>query len=497
MRILGPVTMRVVRTRMAGVNRSTVTLPVRRVWARAVRSAPTRIRALVAAAVVLTFALCAVLAVAVREARAGLDLVGHHSGPVVVSTSNLYFALADMDAQVANVLLVGSRTDLGVTRAGALDVYDKRRTEVDGYLQQTAAYAGRDPAAGRDLRAVLNALGRYHGLAAQSILAESQTAAEAGRPPPQALDLYRQATDVMHDDLLPAALRLTDDEVAQVEHEYADARSAAGTATGWVVVLGLALLAVLVALQVLLARDHHRMVNPAIAVATLAVLGLLVTGLSTVTGAEEQLRVAKEEAFDYAVALHQARAVGYDANADESRYLVDPARAARYEAAFHAKSQQIVRTDAAGVAQYDRALAAGLEAYDTDHRTVTFDGFLGRALRHAAFAGERAADERALARYRAYQAADRRIRALNTSGDLEGAIRFCTSVAPGGSNALFAEYDAALGELIAINERAFADAVAAGENTLSGWAWPPPVVAVVVAVLIFAGAAPRLAEYRA
>ena len=492
MRILGPVAMRTAPTGWP----TTVRLRARRVWDRAVRSAPTRVRAAVAAAVVLTFALCAVLAVAVRDARAGVDLVGHHSGPVVVSTSNLYFALADMDAQVANILLVGARTDLGVTRTGALATYERRRAEVNGYLQQTAAYAGRDPAAGRDLRSVLDALGRYHGLAAQSIMAESQTTALAGRPPPPALDLYRQATDVMHDHLLPAALRLTDDEVAQVEHEYADARSAAGTATGWVAVLGLALLAVLVVLQVMLARDHHRMVNPAIAVATLGVLGLLVTGLSTVTGAEEHLRVAKEEAFDYAVALHQARAVGYDANADERRYLVDPDRAARYEAAFHAKSQQIVRTDAAGVAEYDRALAVGLDAYNADHRTVTFDGFLGHALRHTAFAGDRAVDERVLTRYQAYQAADRRIRALNTSGDLEAAIRFCTSVAPGGSSALFAEYDAALGDLIAINERAFGDAVTASDHTLAGWAWPPPVVAVVVALLVLVGAAPRLAEYR-
>jgi hypothetical protein len=239
------------------------------------------------------------------------------------------------------------------------------------------------------------------------------------------------------------------------------------------------------------------MVNPAIAVATLATLVLLVTGLSAVGGAEEHLRVAKEDAFDYAVLLHQARAVSHDANADESRYLLDPGRAARYEAAFHAKSQQIVQTGAPGVAQYDAALAAVLGAYDADHRTVVFDGFLGRALRHASFAGERAADEKALGRYRTYQATDRRIRALNASGDLVAAIRLCTSFAPDGSNGQFAGYDAALGDLIAINERAFADAVKAGEKALAGWSWPPPLVALAVAVLVLVGAAPRLAEYRA
>src|SRR5687767_9763702 len=110
----------------------TVTTREWRVLARFFGSRPTRVRALAAATAVLAFALFLALAAAVRDARSGLDLIGHHSGPVVVSTSNLYFALSDMDAQVANIMLVGARTDLGVTRAGAQDRYDSRRTEVNG-----------------------------------------------------------------------------------------------------------------------------------------------------------------------------------------------------------------------------------------------------------------------------------------------------------------------------------------------------------------------------
>jgi hypothetical protein len=40
--------------------------------------------------------------------------------------------------------------------------------------------------------------------------------------------------------------------------------------------------------------------------------------------------VAENDAFDSVLALSQMRAVSYDANADESRYLVDPARAGQY-----------------------------------------------------------------------------------------------------------------------------------------------------------------------
>lgn len=49
------------------------------------------------------------------------------------------------------------------------------------------------------------------------------------------------------------------------------------------------------------------------------------------TSGAECLRVAKKDSFDSVLALNRARAVSYDANADESRYLADPQRADQYE----------------------------------------------------------------------------------------------------------------------------------------------------------------------
>jgi hypothetical protein len=458
----------------------------------------TRIRVLVAAAVVLAIAFGAALVITVRSARGGLDLIGHHSAPVVVSTSNLHFALSDMDAQVANALLVGDRTDLGVTRDIALSRYEARRLEVTGHLQQTAAYAGRDPAFGKDLRRVLDALGRYQALAGQAMLAQSQApAAGAGQPPAQALDLYRRATDLMHEELLPAAQQMIADETAQVEREYRHASSSATIWSASSAVLGLGLLGVLVALQIVLAVAHHRVLNPAIAVATLAVLGVFITGLTAATDADRDLYAAKTDAFDYTVMLHQARAFSHDGYADEARYLLDPARRPEYESAFLDKSQRLVRTDATHISRYDTALDRALSAYFTAERAVTFDGYLGRSLRHVAFPGELAAGESALRGYQAYQAADRRLRALVAGGDLAGAIRSYTGQTLGGTSATFNAYIGTLNRLISINETGFAATVSAGENALRGWIWRPPVLAVLVVVLVLAGAAPRLAEYRA
>jgi hypothetical protein len=433
----------------------------------------------------------------IRSARGGLDLIGHHSGPVVVSTSNLYLALSDMDAQVANVLLVGGRTDLGVSRDTALARYERRRTEVSGYLQQTAAYAGRDPAVGQYLRDLLNGLGTYQALAAQALLVQSQSPpTEPGRPPTRALELYRQATDVMHGNLLPSARQLIDRQVAQLEQEYSGARSSTVSGSVWVVIVGLALLVLLVGMQIALARAHHRVLNPAIAVATLATLGVFVTGMSAVTTAEDRLGVAKADAFDYTVTLHRARAVSQDAYADEVRYLLDPDRRAQYESAFFDKSQQLVQTAATSVDGYDLALGASLDTYFAGRDATFFGGVLGVSVRHVAFPGELATGENALRFFQSFQQEDRKLRAMVGRGDLDAAVRSYTGQLLSGSGTAFIPYQAALDELIAINQRGFTAAVTSGGQALAPWTWPPPLLAFAVVVLVLVGVAPRLAEYR-
>jgi hypothetical protein len=385
-----------------------------------------------------------------------------------------------------------------VTRDGALSRYENRRVEVTGHLQRMAAYAGRDPAAGRDLRRVLDALGRYQALAAQVILAQSQApSAAAGRPSAPALELYRQATDLMHEELLPAAQQMIADEAVQVEREYRHAHSSATIWTGSSAVLGLGLLAVLVALQIVLAVAHHRVLNLAIAVATLAVFGVFITGLTAASDADRDLYTAKTDAFDYTVTLHQARAISYDGYADQGRYLLDPARRQMYEAAFLEKSQRLLLTDANNVGRYDAALGRALDTYFTAERAVTFTGYLGGSMRHVAFPGELAAGENTLRAYQAFQAADRRMRALVGGDDLAGAILSYTGQTLGGTSATFDAYLGTLDQLIAINEKGFTGAVSAGEHALAGWLWRPPALAVLVIVLVLAGAAPRLAEYRA
>jgi hypothetical protein len=459
------------------------------------RSTPTWLRALAAAAAAATVALVALLVLDIGQQDRNLRVIGDQAAPEVAAAGDLYFALNDMDAQVANVLLVGSEQGLGFTRDQALTIYEQRRRQADSDLQQAAA-AATDPGTQQAIRDVLDQLGRYEALAAQAILLDGQQSHPAGHPPATALASYRQATDLLASALLPAAQALTDRNARALEDTYQSQRGATLTVRTWVVVTGAVLLAVLVVLQLYLYRRFRRILNPALILATLLALGLTVSGAGLLGGEAEHLRVAKKDAFDSILALTQARAVSYDANADESRYLVDPDRAARYQQAFLAKSQRLVTLPDAAISNYDAELDSALRAYRTDPGTVGWQGFYGTEFRNITFTGERQAAETTLARYQTYQLDDRHIRQLATSGQTRDAIAFCTSYAPGASNYAFDQYDKALAALIAINQNAFTAAIDDGRHDLRGWSFIPWLAGLAILALTVGGVVPRITEYR-
>jgi hypothetical protein len=453
---------------------------------------PQWLRAQAIAVVLLTLALATLLGVEVGRQRDGLRRIGETAGPTVVAATDLYFVLGDMDAQLANVLLVGDEHGLGFTRQQALDLYEQRRQQADRDLEQVATTGGDAQA----VRSLLDGLGRYEALAARTILLDEQAHHLAGQPPAAALDGYRQAVGLLKSEVLPAAQRLTDRSASDLEGVYRQRHGEAEGASWLVSALGLVLVGALVLLQRSLVRRFRRLMNPALLAATGLALALAVSGAVLLTQEAEDLRVAKKDAFDSVLVLNQARALSYDANADESRYLVDPRRATQYQQAFLAKSQQLVELPGAQLASYDAVFDDAVRAYQHDHTDVRWHGFFGVEFRNITFPGERAAAEETLLRYQIYQRDDRRIRQLVNAGRLRDAVALCTSFAPGDSNYAFNEYDKALSRLIDINQRAFEQATGAGSDRLAGWTLVPWLGAVAIGALTILGLRRRLAEYR-
>jgi hypothetical protein len=458
-------------------------------------STPAKTRTLAAAAVALACCLAAIIAVASGALGGQFQSIGNRDAPAVNSTTGLYFSLNDMDAQVANVLLVGGDTTLAADRAQDLEIYGSDRATADADLTQALATSGGNAAAQRELRSALDGVGQYEALAADALLTDQQARSPVGRAPAASLAYYQQATDLMRTSILPSVSSLTNVSAAKLDASYSDGTSTAWTTVGLVIAAGVALIAILVGLQLYLSARYRRLVNPALVAATLVGVALVITATTRLSAEAGHLKVAKQDAFDSILALTQARAVSYNGNADESRYLVDPARAAQYQQSFLAKSQQLADVGNVGIFSYDAALATDIRAYDGDNSDVRFGGYLGTEFRNITFPGERAAAVRTLLAYQVYERDDRKLRALAKT-NLPAAVAFDIGTAPGQSDGAFNTYGADLSSVIAINSAAFADAIQAGQGDTATWNVVFPAVgAVLLAGLVLAGVRPRLAEY--
>ncbi len=458
---------------------------------------PSLVRALTALCLAALLLLAAVAATVLGGARDSIDAIGHRAAPQAVRASDLYFALSDMDAQAANLLLVGAAPEDLAKRSPVHDLYEQRRTQADTDLQQAAEGDGGDPAGHRAVATVLAQLGRYEALVARSDLLESQAKAQPGQPPADALQAYQQATGLLREQLLPAADQVAGSNEATVNRDYAGQRSDLAAGWWWLLATGLLALLALAGLQYLLTTRFRRLVNPPLAVATLLTAAGLVYALALASAADHQLVVAKSNAYDSVIALSRARAVAYDSNADESRYLSDPSRAADYEQSFFDKTQSIVRIDGALLGTYDSRLDGVVATHRENPADVRFGGYLGDELRNVTFPGEQEAADRVLTTFQAYQKDDAAIRGLNSVGRLTEAIAFDTGTAPGQSNADFDLLSTAFGDVIGINQRAFDHAVSQADGDL-GPAAAAAAAALLLAALALtaAGVRPRLREYR-
>jgi hypothetical protein len=469
---------------------------------------PGTIRAAVAACALAAAVLAVVIAAAFSGVAGGLSAIGGTDAPEVTAATGLYFSLNDMDAQVANVMLAGTDPALASDRLQYLATYASDRQAAYADLQQAAVTAAGNAAAQRQLQSVLVNVGTYEALAADALLVDQQQATAgttatgttpggtASGTPGQAVGYYRQATDLMRTAILPHVASLATVSSGKLDGSYAAGRSDATAGAVIALVAGVLLVALLVAFQVFLSRRFRRIVSPALAAATVVALALAIVTAGRLDAEASHLTVAKQDAFGSIVALSQARAVSYAANADESRYLADPGRAAAYQQSFLAESQQLASAGNVPLARYEPALAADLAAYQANNADVRFGGYLGAEFRNITFPGERAAAVAALRAYLFYEQDDHQLRQF--AGTNPGAAaEFDTSMAPGQSDWAFSRYDKALVAVIAINQRAFTAAVQAGQGSAVGWnGLVPGGCALLIIALVLLGARPRLAEYR-
>ncbi|GAA0472441.1 hypothetical protein Aca07nite_74990 [Actinoplanes capillaceus] len=426
---------------------------------------PARLRLWTASAVCAAVALLLAVSLVMAQVRDQIGVIGREAAPQAATAADLYFALSDLDAQVTRILLAGDSDELAGSRIDALGAYRDRGHQVDQDLQRSLT-TGTGEAERAIVLDLMDGLAVYRHRVGQAITAQSTApAAGAGRLAPDALGYYTQATNLLHQRLLPAAQELREAGTERLDDAYARKSATEGTGVTLVLLFGATLLGLLLGLQIWLARRFRRTWSPPLAVATALGAILALASIVVLHAQSGQLADGRDRGLGPYLALSELRALGYDAAADTGRYVVS-ANLAYYRDDFEGKSACLTGTPACRSPEMSR-------------------GGLIRV------AGTETAD-----RWIAYQAGHERILALAGDGRTAEAVRLLTGIRRGDAAFDFAYFDASLAGVTEARKREFDRALRAAERTTTGWVVLPVVTLTLIALLIPYGVRRRLAEYR-
>ena len=300
--------------------------------------------------------------------------------------------------------------------------------------------------------------------------------------------VYRMTHSQMHDVMLPAADAFGKAGRDALEVAYRRQQAISRTTRTLCWLFGLLLLVCLAATQVFLSRRMRRTLNPALLGATALSLCFLFYTQRLFSQDIETLRVV-QTSFASVSDLWQTRALAFDADAEESRWLMDTPQAPQYEQTYLAQSGLIL-SDASGQPYKSGTGPLGQGTLANDSK-----GSLANVLRTAKSAEEGAIAREMLRTYGVFVATDERLRALEARGDHGGAVAFCVGRQPGQHNWAFAQFDSALGRLLDREQRAFDSAIAEGLNRFVGYNVPAILSLLAAALLGALGLRARLQEY--
>ncbi len=429
-------------------------------------------------AIVITLASAMLWAVAqsgIASMGHSIQTIGKDTVPSIVAAEKIRASLADMDANAANCFF-----SQGTREARAAYETD-RHSAADSLVS-----AANNITYGKEERVPI--LTMVDGL--QGYVGLVETARSKGFP--LGMDALRQSSEQMHTQLLPAAEALDKANFSHLDEIYKTSKEAIPAAKLRLWVVGLLVLFALIGLQFYIAVRMKRLITIPVTAAAVVLIGWLLMMGNAIGAVESDLKTAKEDAFDSVHALWKTRAVAYDANADESLYLLErgsvrtPESGATLEQAFKQNVSQII-----GPTEPEKIL----QQVGTGKPNLT--GFLGEEMRNITFDGEKEAAVEVVKTYAAYLSVDEKIRQLETTGNHQQAVELCTGSKVGESNWCFNQFDKALGKVLDINQKAFDSSIEKSFGDIAGLTIAAPIVSAIIIALVWIGILPRLREYRA
>jgi len=472
------------------------------------QTTPARLKTALGASWALAGALCVVVLLGWAQHERAAKTLGVDAAPSVVAAHKIRIHIETLDADLANELLGRP----GETAEYVAD-FDKNRVEIGKQIVAASKNITYGDAELIPIQKIEDSLGRY--------LMAAQAARDAHARGDQAIVLgeYRRSYALLEEELVPAAKELNAANDGVLQATYETQKSASLRMLLLTLVVGGALALLLVATQVYVTRSFRRRLNPALALATVVSAVFIGYTLSRFISHSHNMKGVKQDSYDSVAALLDAQADAYEANAAESRWLLDPQSRAEHERIYREYTTKLVSFSggqtfektyaiarrrnslmADRMKQGDDPVTAGLYAR-TEHPLSGMDGVIKKALDNITFPDadplkdEPTQSAETLRTFGVFCGLDARIRELELAGRHAESVRFCLSMKEGESNWAFFKFDESLGNWLKLNEEWMRRYTEAAFADMAGLQYAAPIVSVLVAALAFFGLRSRIREY--
>ena len=447
---------------------------------------PLRLRLLLMLTVALSFAFCILAIHTIQQHDKALQTIGVEAGPSVVAAQKIKIGLLTMDSDLADELLFKSGQSENAER---LDDFNKSRIETGKSLVVAARNITYGNAEVFPIENLQSAFGQF--------LMQAQIARDVHQKeqPADTIKAYRDALSTLNSTLIPNADALNKSNQDMLIEIYNQEKSASALARGAVLLAGLVLLCLLVYTQIYLKVRFKRIFNPPLLIASIVLLFFLQHLYQSLADCSNYTKVAKEDSYDSIVELLEARAASYDANASESRWLLDSDKAAVYAKEFQDDMNKVAKFAPGNDVDKTIALAQKQSANGEKFTLPQFSGYLAEEFNNVRFNGEGQAAIESLQEFKDYIATDSKMRSLAASGQRDGALKLGLSRDTRGSDYWFQRFDDALNRTLTINQEQLDTAFKDGKKCLDNQNLFALVISVFIICCAYYGLLPRIQEY--
>lgn len=445
---------------------------------------PARLALLLFANSALACLFCVAAVATIRQHYDAVKTLGRDAAPSVVAAYKIKSAVAAMDVDLSSELLykIGDE-DI----ADMQQDFDKRRVEVGKNIIANArniTYAAEQA----PVESIQAGFGQF--------LAQSQKCRDdfaSGKNEAALADYW--AAMKLKDQLLNDAEKLQKANSGVLEKTYAEEKSATNLARGLVFVLGTILICMLVYTQTYLTGKFHRRFCPPLLLAIAALIFALNHITNGLGDNSKALVVAKEDAYDSALSLLNARAVSYNAAAASCRVLLDKENALEHQKEFEHFAQMMAQFDSKHTLEETIEHAKAELSKGKRVSTAGASGLLIDEISNICFPGEADAAFESLQHFGQFTDAIGKMFNLESNGRHAEAVHQCLSFAPSGCKQPLQEMDASILRALQINMDEMETAINRAFKDLNHLEIDAELVSVFAAICAYFGLMPRMEEY--